>query len=290
MGTTVRSRAICTHILDRPPAGRSRGRLPRKSDRLSRRHGRPRALRPTMPQMRRKGSANSLCRERNELLRQVPNRRKGSCRPRALPPPGIGLAAHARGTRSPEAPLSVACAWQPRGLQSVSKKRHHPSPQPSRSPCYSHALRCLTISSSCNLLSSRRALPPRPVRFPSARFLSKNNAVLARSGNRTIRDNDPTAHAEIVVLREAARSLGNYRLAGTILYVTLEPCSMCAGAVVQARVPRLVYGADDPRGGAFRSCFEILSNPKLNHSVDVTPGLLAAESVALLQSFFSSRR
>ena len=125
---------------------------------------------------------------------------------------------------------------------------------------------------------------------PIGAVLVQNNAVLARSGNRTIRDNDPTAHAEIVVLREAARSLGNYRLAGTILYVTLEPCSMCAGAVVQARVPRLVYGADDPRGGAFRSCFEILSNPKLNHSVDVTAGLLAAESVALLQSFFSSRR
>ena len=125
---------------------------------------------------------------------------------------------------------------------------------------------------------------------PIGAVIVQNDAVLSRSGNRTIRDNDPTAHAEIVVLREAARLLGNYRLANTTLYVTLEPCSMCAGAVVQARVPRLVYGADDPRGGAFRSCFEILSNPKLNHSVDVTAGLLAAESVALLQSFFSSRR
>jgi tRNA(adenine34) deaminase len=125
---------------------------------------------------------------------------------------------------------------------------------------------------------------------PVGAVLVRNDVVLARSGNRTLRDNDPTAHAEIVVLREAARTLGNYRLAGTVLYVTLEPCSMCAGAIVQARVPRLVYAADDPKGGAFRSCFEILSNPKLNHSVEVTSGLLGVESAALLQSFFSSRR
>jgi len=125
---------------------------------------------------------------------------------------------------------------------------------------------------------------------PIGAVIVQNDDVLARSGNRTIRDNDPTAHAEIVVLREAARLLGNYRLSGTTLYVTLEPCSMCAGAIVQARVPRLVYAADDPKGGAFRSCFEILASPKLNHSVDVTRGLLAAESTSLLQSFFSSRR
>src|SRR5271157_4900837 len=115
-------------------------------------------------------------------------------------------------------------------------------------------------------------------------------AVLARSGNRTIRDNDPTAHAEIIVLREASRLLGNYRLSGTVLYVSLEPCAMCAGAIVQARVPRLVYAAVDPKGGAFRSCFELLSSPKLNHQVEVTCGLLAEESASLLQSFFASRR
>ena len=95
---------------------------------------------------------------------------------------------------------------------------------------------------------------------PIGAVLVQNVAVLARSGNRTIRDNDPTAHAEIVVLREAARLLGNYRLSGTVLYVTLEPCAMCAGAIVQARVPRLVYAADDPKGGAFRSCFELLTS------------------------------
>src|ERR1700676_336494 len=106
--------------------------------------------------------------------------------------------------------------------------------------------------------------------------------IIARSGNRTIRDCDPTAHAEIVVLREAARVLGNYRLAATTLYVTIEPCSMCAGAIIQARVPRLVYGADDPKGGAVRSCFEILTNSTLNHQVEVVPGVLAAGSASIL--------
>jgi tRNA(adenine34) deaminase len=114
--------------------------------------------------------------------------------------------------------------------------------------------------------------------------------VLARGGNRTIRDCDPTAHAEIVVLREAARRIGNYRLADATLYVTVEPCAMCAGAIIQARVPRLIYGADDPKGGAFRTCFELLTCAKLNHQVDVTPGVLAEESASLLQSFFAARR
>ena len=125
---------------------------------------------------------------------------------------------------------------------------------------------------------------------PIGAVLVSEGRILARSGNRTIRDCDPTAHAEIIVLREAARLLANYRLAGTSLYVTIEPCSMCAGAMIQARVPRLVYGADDPKGGAVRSCFEILSHPRLNHQVEVTSGVLAADSAAILQSFFGERR
>ena len=125
---------------------------------------------------------------------------------------------------------------------------------------------------------------------PIGAVLVHDGKVLARSGNRTIRDNDPTAHAEMVVLREAAGLLGNYRLADTTLYVTIEPCSMCAGAIIQARVPRLVYGADDPKGGAVRSCFEILSHPRLNHQVDVIAGVLPAECAAILQSFFAERR
>ena len=125
---------------------------------------------------------------------------------------------------------------------------------------------------------------------PIGAVLVRDGKVLARSGNRTIRDCDPTSHAEIVVLREAARLLGNYRLADTTLYVTIEPCSMCAGAIIQARVPRLVYGADDPKGGAVRSCFEILSHPRLNHQVEVTSGVLAADCASILQSFFANRR
>jgi tRNA(adenine34) deaminase len=114
--------------------------------------------------------------------------------------------------------------------------------------------------------------------------------VLARAGNRTIRDCDPTAHAEIVVLREASRALSNYRLSSTTMYVTLEPCVMCAGAIIQARVPRVVYGADDPKGGAVRTCFEVLSHPKLNHHVDVTAGILAEQCAGILQKFFTARR
>src|SRR5260370_10987426 len=98
---------------------------------------------------------------------------------------------------------------------------------------------------------------------PIGAVLVHDGKILVRSGNRTIRDCDPTAHAEIVVLRDASRLLGNYRLADTVLYVTIQPCSICAGAIIQARVPRLVYGADDPKGGAVRSCFEILSHSPL---------------------------
>jgi len=125
---------------------------------------------------------------------------------------------------------------------------------------------------------------------PIGAVLAQNGVVLASSGNRTIRDNDPTAHAEIIVIRGAARVVGNYRLTDSTLYVTLEPCAMCAGAIIQARIPRLVYGADDPKGGAFRSCFEILTSAKLNHRVEVVPRILADRSASLLQSFFGLRR
>lgn len=125
---------------------------------------------------------------------------------------------------------------------------------------------------------------------PIGAVLVHEGKLIARSGNRTIRDCDPSAHAEILVLRQAARILANYRLLGTVLYVTLEPCSMCAGAMIQARVARLVYGCDDPKGGAVRSSFQMLSDPRLNHQVELTPGVLADEAAALLQSFFSSRR
>jgi tRNA(adenine34) deaminase len=117
-----------------------------------------------------------------------------------------------------------------------------------------------------------------------------NDSIVSRAGNRTIGDCDPTAHSEVIALREAARKIGNHRLLGTTLYVTIEPCAMCAGAMIQARVARLVYGADDARAGAVRSCFSILEHEKLNHRVDVTSGVLAEQSVELLRAFFEVRR
>jgi len=125
---------------------------------------------------------------------------------------------------------------------------------------------------------------------PVGAVLVRGGECVARGGNRTIADCDPTAHAEIIVLRQAARAAANHRLEGTTLYVTVEPCAMCAGAIVQARVARVVYGADDPKGGAFRSCFQVLASPLVNHRVEVTPGVLASDCAALLQSFFAARR
>ena len=125
---------------------------------------------------------------------------------------------------------------------------------------------------------------------PVGALVVLEDRILAAAGNRTITDCDPTAHAEIVALREAARKAGNHRLTGASLYVTVEPCAMCAGALVQARIARLIYGADEPKGGAIRTCLQVLDAPALNHRVEVVSGVLAAESVGLLQSFFSARR
>jgi tRNA(adenine34) deaminase len=125
---------------------------------------------------------------------------------------------------------------------------------------------------------------------PVGALVVLEDRILAAAGNRTITDCDPTAHAEIVALREASRKAGNYRLTGASIYVTVEPCAMCAGALVQARVARLVYGADEPKGGAIRTCMQVLNAPALNHRIEVVSGVLAAESVQLLQSFFAARR
>lgn len=114
--------------------------------------------------------------------------------------------------------------------------------------------------------------------------------VLARAHNSSIALNDPTAHAEILALRRAAERLGNYRLNGVDLYVTLEPCPMCAGALVQARVRRLVYGATDPKAGAVRSCATLLEAPSWNHRVEVRAGVLAEACAAVLEKFFAGRR
>jgi tRNA(adenine34) deaminase len=125
---------------------------------------------------------------------------------------------------------------------------------------------------------------------PVGALVVLDDRILAAAGNRTLTDGDPTAHAEIVALREAARKAGNHRLVGASLYVTVEPCAMCAGALVQARVARLVYGADEPKGGAIRTCLRVLDAPGLNRRVEVVAGVLADESAQLLQSFFAARR
>lgn len=125
---------------------------------------------------------------------------------------------------------------------------------------------------------------------PVGAVIAAGEKIIARAGNRTIEDCDPTAHAEIVALRQAARTIGNYRLAGMTMYVTIEPCAMCAGAMIQARVERLVYGADDLKGGAVRSCFSMLDHRQLNHRVEVTDGVMSDEAAVILKSFFAARR
>jgi tRNA(adenine34) deaminase len=114
--------------------------------------------------------------------------------------------------------------------------------------------------------------------------------VVAVAHNERETKNDPTAHAEVVALRKAAAALGRWRLVDAELYVTMEPCPMCAGALVNARLRRLVYGCDDPKAGAARTLYRLLDDPRLNHRVEVVPGVLAAESAGLLRAFFSRLR
>jgi tRNA(adenine34) deaminase len=114
--------------------------------------------------------------------------------------------------------------------------------------------------------------------------------IVGRGWNRNIIDSDPTAHAEIVALREAGRTVSNHRLGDCELFATIEPCAMCAGALVHARIRRLVYGSDDPKAGAVRSILQVLNHPQLNHKVEVRSGVLAGRSAELLQTFFKDRR
>jgi tRNA(adenine34) deaminase len=125
---------------------------------------------------------------------------------------------------------------------------------------------------------------------PVGAVLVKDGTLLGAGWNQPIGAHDPTAHAEIMAMRAGAQALGNYRLTGATLYVTLEPCAMCAGALVHARVARLVYGAADPKTGAAGSVFDLTRTDKLNHRLEVTGGVLAEECGALLRAFFASRR
>jgi len=125
---------------------------------------------------------------------------------------------------------------------------------------------------------------------PVGAVLVADGVVVAGARNGSISRSDPTAHAEILALREAGRRVGNYRLPGMTLYVTVEPCTMCAGAMVQARLARLVYGADDPKSGAIRSLYRIAEDGRLNHSLEVRGGVRKSEAATLMQSFFRERR
>jgi tRNA(adenine34) deaminase len=125
---------------------------------------------------------------------------------------------------------------------------------------------------------------------PVGALVVKDGEIVGRGHNRNLRDNDPTAHAELVALRDAAGRLGNHRLSGCEIFVTIEPCAMCAGAMVHARLARLVYGAGDPKAGAAGSVLTVINHPQLNHQMEVTPGVLADECSKVLTSFFQSRR
>ena len=125
---------------------------------------------------------------------------------------------------------------------------------------------------------------------PIGAVIVREGAILARGQNRVVRDNDPTAHAEIVALRAAATARGNYRLTGCTLYVTLEPCAMCAGAMIHSRLDRLVFSAADPKAGACGSVLSVVNHPQLNHQMQVEQGICAEESAELLRNFFRERR
>lgn len=125
---------------------------------------------------------------------------------------------------------------------------------------------------------------------PVGAIVVYNGQIIAEGWNRNLTGNDPTAHAEIIALREAGAIVGNHRLGDCELFATIEPCPMCAGALVHARIKRLVYGADDPKAGAVHSVMQVLNHPQLNHRIEVKGGVLAGRCAEILQSFFRKRR
>jgi tRNA(adenine34) deaminase len=138
------------------------------------------------------------------------------------------------------------------------------------------------------LHAAQRALEAGEV--PVGAIVVCGGKILGRGGNRNLTDSDPTAHAEIVALRQAGTAIGNHRLEDCELFVTIEPCAMCAGALVHARLKRLVYGADDPKAGAVHSVMQVLNHPSLNHRMEVRGGVLAGRCAEILQEFFRRRR
>jgi len=138
------------------------------------------------------------------------------------------------------------------------------------------------------LRAAQRALEAGEV--PVGAVVICDGRIVGRGWNRNITDSDPTAHAEIVALREAGATIGNHRLADCDLFATIEPCPMCAGALVHARIKRLVYGADDPKAGAVQSVMQVLNHAQLNHKMEVRGGVLSGRCAELLQTFFKNRR
>lgn len=138
------------------------------------------------------------------------------------------------------------------------------------------------------LLAAQQALDAGEV--PIGAIVVLGDKIVGRGWNRNVSDRDPSAHAEIVALRNAGTAIGNHRLIGCDLFVTIEPCAMCAGAMVHARLKRLVYGADDPKAGAVHSVMQVLNHPQLNHKMEVRGGVAAERCAELLQEFFKSRR
>ncbi len=138
------------------------------------------------------------------------------------------------------------------------------------------------------LRAAQRALEAGEV--PVGAVVVCEGKIIGCGGNRNLTDSDPTAHAEIVALRQAGATIGNHRLEGCELFATIEPCAMCAGALVHARLKRLVYGADDPKTGAIRSVMQVLNHPSLNHCLEVRAGVLGGRCAELLQTFFRQRR
>ena len=125
---------------------------------------------------------------------------------------------------------------------------------------------------------------------PIGAVVVQDGHIVGRGCNRPVTSHDPTAHAEVLAVREAGLVVGNYRLIDCDLYVTVEPCAMCAGAITHARIRRLIYGAEDPKAGAVHSMLQVLNHPKVNHQVEVTGGVLAARCMDLLQTFFRNKR
>jgi tRNA(adenine34) deaminase len=138
------------------------------------------------------------------------------------------------------------------------------------------------------LRAAQRALEVGEV--PVGAVVVRGGQIVGRGWNRNIADRDPSAHAEILALREAGAAIGNHRLEECELFVTVEPCAMCAGALIQARIKRLIYGADDPKAGAVHSVMQVLNHPKLNHQMEVRGGVLAGRCAEIVQVFFKSLR